>query len=132
MVEMLAEKRLAWRNRLSAEDQAKLVAEKAAWAAEETKGERMAEFDAAFAAADTNSDGLLDRAEFEDFMTKLGLNAEARGCPHQPDTDYTADEKNAIYDLFNGKTAGADGVTTADFFAVMQDVGAKVQELSGN
>ena len=39
--------------------------------AEETKAERMQEFAATFGSADTNSDGLLDRAEFEDFMGKL-------------------------------------------------------------
>ena len=40
----LALKRLNWRNSLSEEDQAKLVAEKASWEAEETKAERMGEF----------------------------------------------------------------------------------------
>ena len=68
----LCNKRIAWKNGLSAEDLAKVQAEQAAWAAEETKADRMAEVATTFATADTNADGLLDRAEFEDFMTKLG------------------------------------------------------------
>ena len=68
----LANKRIAWRAALSADDQAKVAAEKANWEAEETKAERMAEFGATFQSADTNGDGMLVRAEFEDFMVKLG------------------------------------------------------------
>ena len=127
----LAQKRLDWRNSLSEEDKAKLVAEKNSWESEETKGERMAEFAATFGTADTNSDGLLDRAEFGDFMVKLGQNAQARGTPHQPDSDYSAEEKDGIYAIFNAKTEGADGVSQADFFAGMMEIGVKVRELAG-
>ena len=74
----LATKRLAWRNSLSDEDKAKLVAEKQSWEAEETKAERMTEFSATFTTNDTNNDGVLDRAEFENFLVALGQNAANR------------------------------------------------------
>ena len=116
---LLVTKRLAWRASLGAEDVEKLNAEKAAWGAEETKGERMAEFGATFAAADTNGDGLLVRAEFEDFMGKLGANSAARDVPFQPHSDYSDAEKDTVFECFNAHTAGAAGVSAADFFAVM-------------
>lgn len=80
----LAGKRLAWRATLSADEQAALEADRASFTNEETKAERMAEMAATFQAADTNQDGRLDRAEFEDFMTKLGQNSAARNVPFQP------------------------------------------------
>ena len=67
----LATKRLAWRQALSAEDLGKIAAEKAAWTAEETKDAKMGEFAATFTASDTNGDGLLTIAEFDDCMNKL-------------------------------------------------------------
>ena len=60
----LAQKRLAWRNALSEEDQRKLQAERAAWVNEETKATKMQEFMEVFTAADADSNGLLDKAEF--------------------------------------------------------------------
>ena len=91
----------------------------------------MAEFAATFGSADTNSDGLLDRAEFEDFMVKLGQNSAARGVPHQPHADYSDEEKNAVYALFNAKNGDADGVSQADFFATMMEITAKIREMAG-
>ena len=127
----LAQKRLDWRNSLSDEDKAKLVTEKQSWENEETKGERMAEFNATFTTNDTNADGVLTRAEFENFLVALGQNAASRQVPHQPDSDYTEEQKDAVYALFNAKTEGVDGVSGADFFAVMLEIGAKVRELDG-
>ena len=89
----------------------------------------MAEFGATFQSADTNGDGMLVRAEFEDFMIKLGQNAAARGVPHQADSDYSAEEKDEIFAIFNAKSEGA-GVTAADFFAVMGDVQQKIREIT--
>ena len=63
-------------------------------------------------------------------MTKLGQNAGARGVPYQADSDYTDEEKDGIFALFNSKNADVDGVSTADFFAVMQDVAVKVREIT--
>ena len=71
-VNFLAQKRLAWRNSLNDDEKAKLAEEQKTWEAEETKAERMAEFAATFQSADTDADGFLNRAEFEDFVTKLG------------------------------------------------------------
>ena len=105
----LAEKRLAWRNSLDEASRAALEAEHASWAVEETKAERLAEFNATFAAADTNNDGVLDRAEFEDFMLKMSQNSAARNIPFQSHDDYSAEEKDgvfALFDNFNGETQG--------------------------
>ena len=129
-VAFLAGKRLAWKTSLSAEDQGKLAEEHKTWEAEETKAERMAEFGATFSSADTDADGKLNRAEFEDFITKLGQNAAARGVPHQPDSDYSAEEKDGIYALFDAQ-GPEPGVTSADFFAVMTQIAGKVRELAG-
>ena len=126
----LATKRLAWRNSLSDEDKAKLVAEKQSWEAEETKAERMAEFSATFTTNDTNADGVLDRAEFENFLVALGQNAANRQVPHQDNAEYSAEEKDGIYAIFNAKSEG-EGVSQADFFAVMLEIGAKVHEIEG-
>ena len=126
----LATKRLAWRNSLSDEDKAKLVAEKQSWEAEETKAERMAEFSATFTTNDTNADGVLDRAEFENFLNALGQNAANRQVPHQDNAEYSAEEKDGIFAIFNAKSEG-DGVKMADFFAVMLEIGAKVREIEG-
>ena len=87
-ISFFAQKRLAWRNSLSDEDKNKLIEEKKTWEAEETKAERMAEFMATFTSSDTDNDGLLNRQEFEDFLTKLGQNAGARGVPNQDMGEY--------------------------------------------
>ena len=125
----MAQKRIAWKANLSADDQQKLVDEHASWSAEETKAERMAEFAATFQSADTDADGFLNRAEFEDFVTKLGQNAAARGVPHQPQEDYSAEEKDGIFALFDAAGPEA-GVSSADFFTIMSQVAAKVRELA--
>ena len=127
---MLCTKRLAWRASLSAEDTDKLNGEKAAWSAEETKAERMAEFGATFQAADTNADGLLDRTEFEDFMGKLAANSVARDVPFQPQDSYSAEEKDAVFGVFNATNAETDGINANDFFATMAAITAKMQELA--
>ena len=76
-----ATKRMEWMATLSEEDKAKVLADRAAFSAEETKAERMGELAATFGAADTNQDGKLDRSEFEDFMGKLSQNSQARNVP---------------------------------------------------
>ena len=80
----LVTKRMTWMGTLSAEEKAALETDRAAFSNEETKGERMAEMASTFGAADTNADGRLDRAEFEDFMGKVAQNSAARNVPFQP------------------------------------------------
>ena len=128
-VTFLAQKRLTWKTSLSAEDQGKLEEEQKNWEAEETKAEKMAEFTATFQSADTDADGKLNRAEFDDFMTKLIQNLTARGVPHQPQADYSAEEHDGIYALFDAQ-GPEPGVTVADFFGIMTQVAAKVRELA--
>ena len=74
-LETVVQKRLAWFQSLSEEDQAKVRADKQAVADEAVKAERGAEMMATFQAADTNQDGVLDVAEFTDFMNKMSQNA---------------------------------------------------------
>merc|ERR1712054_482644 len=77
----LAQFRLNWLNTMSADDIAKLDEEKARYANEEYKTERMAEIKATFTANDTNEDQVLNEAEFANFMIALLQNGEARGIP---------------------------------------------------
>ena len=81
-LDAIATMRLTWMATLSAEDKGKLEAERAAWADEAQKADKMAELTATFGAADVNQDGVLDQVEFVDFMTKIASNATARGLPN--------------------------------------------------
>ena len=129
-IDAAAAKRVAWMATLSEEQKAALMADRAAFSAEETKAERMGELAATFGTADTNADGRLDRSEFEDFMGKLSQNSAARNVPFQPHDDFSAEEKDGMYALFNGKSEG-DGVTMEDFFATVKEMQAKVAALLG-
>ena len=61
----------------------------------------------------------------------MGQNAKARNVPIQEMEEYSVEEKDSIYAIFNANTEGADGVSSADFFAVMLKIGEKVRELNG-
>ncbi len=63
--------RVTWFKSLNAADQAKQQAEKAAFADEVQRKERMDELAATFAAADANQDGVLDMPELQDCMNKM-------------------------------------------------------------
>ena len=89
----------------------------------------MGEFAATFAASDTNGDGMLVSAEFGDFMQKLEQNQNAAGIPHQSGAEYSDEEKDQIFAIFNAKTPDTAGVSMADFFACMKDISTKIQEL---
>ena len=125
-----ATKRMEWMATLSEEDKAKVLADRAAFSAEETKAERMAEVAETFGAADTNQDGRLDRAEFEDFISKIGQNLQARNVPFHPQDQFSAEEKDGVYAIFNSKSA-EDGITMQEFSATMKDIQAKIAELMG-
>ena len=130
-VTAIAQFRLDWMNSLSEEDKTKLEEEKANWANEEFKAERMAEMNATFQAADTNADGVLDATEFEDFMKKLMQNGRARGTPMPADESVSDDLKVKMFAFYDAVNAESQGVTLADFFAAGQQIQAKVAELRG-
>ena len=129
-LETVVQKRLAWFQGLSEEDQGKVRADKQAVADEAVKAERAAEMMATFQAADTNQDGVLDMAEFTDFMGKMSQNAKARGVPAMSEEDVDDATKEAVWGLFNGESEG-DGVKPADIGAVIQKIGARTRELTG-
>ena len=130
-LDFVAQARLAWFSGLTEEQKASAMAERAAWADEQTKAERLAELAATFQASDTNNDGLLDAAEFEDFMGKISQNAAARGAPTMDTSAASAELKEKAYALFNSNSDG-DGISQADFLAVSEKVIAKVRELAGS
>ena len=121
----LAAKRLAWHMSLSVEDRAKVVA----MHGEEGKEQRAAEFVATFTSADTNSDGLLDKAELKDFFAKMGANDEAAGIPHMKEGDTTEEEHEMIYAYFNSETPGVEGVNMQDLGQTMEIFKAKMAEM---
>ena len=121
----LATKRLQWHMALSVEDRAKVVA----MHGEEGKEERAQVFVATFTAADTNSDGLLDKAELKDFFGKMGANAEAASVPHMKESDTTEEDQEKIYALFNAATPGVEGISMQDFGTTMEIFKAKMAEM---
>ena len=88
-----------------------MVAEKAAWSAEDTKAERMAEFVATFTTNDTDNDGFLNRAEFENFITALGQNSAARNLPVLAPEGVPAEMKDKFYALFDDFNKESVGVS---------------------
>ena len=101
-----------------------------AYRTEEGKAERTAEFGATFGSADTNQDGLLDRAEWDDFMSKLAANSAARDVPWPNDEAYPQELKDAVFELFNATTAGTEGISAADYHSTMGALMVKMLELS--
>ena len=71
MCDIVAAKRHAWKQSLSAEDLAKVAAERAEWETNEGKAAKMAEITATFTSADTNGDGFLTGPEMKDFLMKM-------------------------------------------------------------
>ena len=115
---------------LSDDDKQKLFDDRAKWAAEDTKAELMGEMAATFQAADVNTDGVLDRAEFTDFMTKMQQNTVARGVPAAPVDDVPEDIQEKLWAFFNAEGA-QEGVSLADFGAATGKFGAAVKAAMG-
>ena len=101
-LEDVARARIAWFQSLSPEDQAKVQQAREEFKAEETKAERLQEVATTFQAADTDSDGFLNKVEFKDFMVKLGQNAAARGTPHMTPESVDEATQEMVWALFNG------------------------------
>ena len=83
-----------------------------------------------FQAADTNADGVLDKAEFTDFMGKMSENAKARGVPAMSEADVDDATKDSVWGFFNGQSEG-DGVKPADIGTAIMAIGARTRELTG-
>ena len=83
-----------------------------------------------FTSCDANNDERLNKAEFEDFLTKLEQNSQLKILPFQPYDQYSAEEKEAMYAFFNSKSEN-DGIPFQKFFDTAKEVQAKVAELSG-
>ena len=126
-LEAVVQKRMAWFGSLSEEDQGKVRADKQM--DEEAKQARQQEMQATFTTADTNSDGLLDKAEFTNFMKMMSQNAQARGVPSMSEDDVADADKEAIWGLFNGQTADVDGVSPLDVVASMMMVAERTKAL---
>ena len=132
-LEAIAQHRLAWLNGLTEEQRAAVRADKEAAHDEAVKAERLAEAQATFGAADTNSDGKLDKAEFADFMEKMSQNAGARGVPAMTAADCPEDVQEKIFAYFDSIDGEVgNGVSFADVISGMEAVGAKCRELAGN
>ena len=98
---MIVDMRVTWYKSLSAEDTAKINAERAAYGDEAKRNERMAELTATFGAADVNQDGVLDLTEFNDFLSKLASTWSARGHPVDNPDNLTPEVKEKIFAYFN-------------------------------
>ena len=132
-LEAIAAARVAWLQSLSEEQRAAVRADKEASNDEAVKAERMAEGQATFQTADTNNDGLLDKAEFKNFMEMMAQNAGARGVPHMNPADCDEELQEKIYAFFDAEDGNAgNGVSLADVVSCMGKIGAKCRELSGN
>ena len=125
-LDAVAQARLAWVKSLSDDERALLYGEKAAWANEETKGERIAEMLATFQANDTNADGLLNRAEFDNFVKAMGQNAAARGLPVEDYDSLSEELKEKWYAVFAAYNTEANGVSMTSFDAAFKAISEKM------
>ena len=112
-ITILAQARANWVGTLSDDDKAKVATHR-----EETKAnpeESKQEFMATFGTADTNGNGVLEEAEFNNCMEMLGSNIAAKGVPHKMFSTYSDEGKAAAWAHFNGQTPDTPGVSPADF-----------------
>ena len=122
--------RVQWIQSLSEEQRAAFQADREAVAgSEEVKQERLQEAQATFQCSDTNDDGMLDRAEFEDFLGKVAQNAEARGVPAQKPEDMDEPTRDALYTFFDALDGSVAGnVSFADCLTGLEQINAKCAE----
>ena len=91
---------------------------------------RMVERRSIFANADLNSNGYIDRSEFDDFQEKIGQSAGSRGVPYMFSDDVSQEMKRRTFDLYNSYNEEIDGVTLDDFNAVTLIIYDKMRELA--
>ena len=68
----------------------------------------------AFQQADTDFDGLLNRAEFSNLLEKLAQQHQANGIPSQI-TVMTDDQKDDYYGYLNSLSFENEGIDISDF-----------------
>ena len=102
---------------LSAADKGTLQAAEELMEGDEAKAEALADTTEAFREASENN-GLLNRAQFEEFLTKLEQQYEEKEVPCLKSAGLSDDIKDKTWALFNGETEDTDGVSLDDFLAV--------------
>ena len=83
---------------------------------EEKRVEFQQQVDEAFSQADANSDSLLSRDEFKEFVTKMNNHGVARGLKNRDTTDEFID---MVYPAFNGYNQGTDGVSKVEIMQIL-------------
>ena len=105
------------------------AANKAAYAAtmgdEEKRAAFMKQMADTFTAADTNADGVLDLAEFKDFMQKLQANGEAAGYHVPQPNDADMEARFGVFDRYNAETTG---VSLPDFMQCWKEAGQAMKD----
>ncbi len=128
-IDAICQMRATWMASLSEEQKAAGQAERAAWADEEKKAEKLAELSATFQASDSDSTGALNAAQFEDFMGKLAENLKARGVPAQGTDAVDAEMKEKVFAYYNAQS-DSDGVTLQDFLGATKKIREALQAKS--
>ena len=125
---MGAEGELAWVGTLSEEDQAKYWDNVAAWEDPDRQGALLEEYNATFAAADTDNDGRLNPAELRDMFNKDIANMKARGIPVQDMSAMTEEQFQGFYDAINSMSE-EPGITSAELMSWGWAMTKKMKEL---
>ena len=76
------------------------------------KIQMMQEMDVTFTASDANNDELLNMEEYEDFLTRMKANAEAKGLKAVPVTEKRVE---MTYVALNSITPETDGISIRDY-----------------
>ena len=92
---------------------------------EEFKAAKMAEYTKMFADADANGDGVLDEAEYRNWMAA----ATAKGRSEGHYVDDSEEKLQRTWALANRVTPGVEGISMSDMFAPMPLYHAKFNEL---
>ena len=95
---------------------------------DEAKTEALANTTEAFREASNNS-SLLNRAQFEEFLSKLEMNYEEKEVPCLKSAGLSDEIKDKTWTIFNGENEETDGVSLEDFFAVEKKLALQIQQL---
>lgn len=106
-LEEIVARKVAWFEKLSLTDRAKVDADNAL-----PEAVKKAEFDLIWSLADTNSDGLLQKEEMPNLFDAYEDRKASKGVPNEPQT---VEEQNAWYDFFEAQTPDVDGVSKEDY-----------------
>ena len=89
----------------------------------------MTELMTTFTSSDTDNDGLLNRAELEDFLSKMLQNSQARGVPAESPSDFSDDIKQKAYAFYNAFNPMREGVAAMDFLQCTMQLNMQVGQL---